>query len=104
MAYEGDTITAANPYNSSTGQFGIPSSSSSSSLGSLGNLGPLAYRRRRVTCATIHRERGDAAAVSMARQPAMRPRRRGRAASCSLRDRDFSGQVRRDCRWPRMVN
>ena len=41
MAYEGDTITAANPYNSSTGQFGIPSGSSSS-LGSLGNLGPLA--------------------------------------------------------------
>ena len=40
MAYEGDTITAANPYNSSTGQFGSPSSSSS--LGSLGNLGPLA--------------------------------------------------------------
>ena len=41
MAYEGDTITAANPYNSSTGQFGLPSSGglSGSSVLGLGALG-----------------------------------------------------------------
>ena len=41
MAYEGDTITAANPYNSSTGQFGLPSSGglSGGQLGGAAMLG-----------------------------------------------------------------
>jgi hypothetical protein len=41
MAYEGDTITSANPYSSSTGQFGLPGSSglSGGQLGGAAMLG-----------------------------------------------------------------